>query len=251
MKPFTHLLRHLRVLLRTLIVVVLTFSLVLIAGVLQVFQVPHTVIFGLFRVWRRLVLWTISLRISIEGPVPTRPGIIMPNHRSYADVLVIPTHFPIVFVSMAEVKRWPLIGWGAKALDTVFVDRSDPDSRKKTREQLNDRLNKGESVIIFPEGGTHRGPDILKLKPGMFHTVAQGNIPIHPVAIEYRDPNMAWVGEKSFLGHYWHHFGKARIEVSVRFGPEMQGTEGESLQKELAEWLTQQLIEMRNHWESK
>ncbi|MGD1847470.1 MAG: lysophospholipid acyltransferase family protein [Salibacteraceae bacterium] len=249
MNPFTFLLRHVRAFLRTTIVLVLTFILVLLAGLLQIFQVPHPVIFGLFRVWRRLVLWTINLQITVEGPTPQRPGIVMPNHRSYADVLVIPTRFPIVFVSMAAVKKWPSIGWGAQALDTVFVDRSDPDSRRKTREQLDDRLQKGESVIIFPEGGTHRGPDIRELKPGMFHTVAQGNIPIHPVAIEFRDPGMAWVGKQSFFGHYWKNFGKARIEVAVRFGEELTGTEGEKLRNQMASWLTSQLAEMRQRWD--
>ena len=95
--------------------------------------------------------FVLNVKITVVGEVPTQPAIIMANHRSYVDVLALISKVPAVFVAKASVKKWPLIGWGGNALDTLWVERSDKDSRRKTRKQLKNRLEANKSVVIFPD----------------------------------------------------------------------------------------------------
>ena len=98
----------------------------------------------------------------------------------------------------------------AVGLKTIFVDRTNQESRRQTREDVKDRLNEGYSVIVFPEGTTYQAPDLGKFFPGMFFIAAEGEIPVIPAAIEYLDPEDAWAGSESLLQHYFRAFGKAK-----------------------------------------
>ena len=136
---------------------------------------------------------------------------MMGNHRSYADAVVLPVSFPVVFVARHETKSWPIVGWGATLLGTIWVKRDKKESRRATRAALKDRLNDGYGVVIFPEGTTSTGPELLPYHKGMFYTCAENGFPIAPAAIEFEDPNIAWVNAEWFIPHAFRHFGKRRL----------------------------------------
>ena len=121
-----------------------------------------------------------------------RARSVMGNHRSYVDAVLFPVGFPVVYVGRIESKSWPIIGWGATLLGTIWVDRKSKDSRRATRAAVRERLSEGMGIVIFPEGTTFKGPQLLEYRPGMFYTCAEEGFPIVPVALEYRDPNIAW-----------------------------------------------------------
>ena len=102
-------------------------------------------------------LWLKMMGIKVvvrEGVQPREAGILMANHRSYVDVMFFRSATPQIYLSKIEVKNWPLIGWGAKALDVVFVDRSSKESRSASRAELAERIRNGLSPVVFPEGTT-------------------------------------------------------------------------------------------------
>lgn len=209
----------------------------------------HRTIFNFYLFWKRGVLWLMNIQVEEVGTKPNTPGVIMANHRSYVDIAITPSDIPFVIVAKKSVRSWPLVGLGGDAIRTIWVDRERKDSRIKTREKMNYRLGKGGSVLIYPEGTTSKGPGLLDLKPGMFHTCADGDFPIYPMAIEYEDQDIAWVGDDLFIPHFIRHFGQKRVRVKVRYGSAISGKEGETLRLQTYDWLNTALSEMRSEWD--
>ena len=186
-----------------------------------------------------------GLDIKWHGAPPNDPHVIMGNHRSYADAVVLPVSFPVVFVARHETKSWPIIGWGATLIGTIWVKRDKKESRRATREALKERLNNGYGIVIFPEGTTAMGPELLPYHKGMFYTCAEHGFPIAPAAIEYEDPDIAWVNAEWFIPHALKHFGKRRVVVHVSFGPSFRGTDAEKLLVDVRDWTQEECLKLR------
>lgn len=191
-----------------------------------------------------------GVRIRWEGKFPDQPAVLMGNHRSYVDAILFPVGFPVVYVGRVESKSWPVIGWGASLMGTIWVDRQSKESRRATRAAVRDRLREGMGIVIFPEGTTYRGPELLEYRPGMFYTCAEEGFPIVPVALEYRDPNIAWVDKVWFLTHAFHHFGAKHIDVAVRIGEAVHMSDAEALRSHVRNWTETQVLELRARFDS-
>ena len=186
-----------------------------------------------------------GMRITWEGEFPDSAAVVMGNHRSYVDAILFPVSFPVVYVARKETKSWPIIGWGASVIGTIWVDRKSKDSRRATRAAVRSRLEEGMGIVIFPEGTTHRGPDLLEYRPGMFYTCAEEGFPIVPVALEYKDPDIAWVGNTWFIPHAFHHFGAKHIDIAVRFGEAVHMDDAEALRTHVRNWTQAQCLDLR------
>ena len=191
-----------------------------------------------------------GMRIRWDGDLPEKPCVLMGNHRSYVDAILFPVEFPVVYVARVETKSWPIIGWGATLIGTIWVDRNNKSSRKQTRETVRQRLADGMGLVIFPEGTTHKGPELLDYRPGMFYTCAEEGFAITPVAIEYANPNIAWVGNDLFIPHAFEHFGAKHIDIAVRFGPRMVSRDAESLRKQVRDWTEANCLELRAQFDN-
>jgi 1-acyl-sn-glycerol-3-phosphate acyltransferase len=219
------------------------------AATLKLLGYPYPVVFKAFKFWRKSQMVLMNVKMELQGNAPDKAGILMSNHRSYLDVILLPSDFPYTFVAKASVRKWPLIGWGASVVNTVWVNRQSKESRKETREQLQKRLEQNQSVVIFPEGTTHKGPEVLPFKPGMFHTVAQGGFPIIAAAIEYRDPDVAFVDDDLFIPHFFKVFGRASFPVKVRYSEAFYGEDGDELRKRVHSWVSEQCLQFRKEWD--
>jgi len=183
------------------------------------------------------VRFVLNIRVKYLGNRPSEPGLILSNHRSYIDIVLIPSKTPYVIVAKKEVSKWPIIGLAAKAIKVIFVDRDSAENRRRVREQIISRLKEGLSVLIYPEGTTFEGPGILPLKPGMFRVAANEGLKIFPVAIEFKDKDMAWIGDDTFLLHFFKAFSNWRVDVDVSFGPVISGSDEKQLREETFKWI--------------
>ncbi len=193
----------------------------------------------------------LGIRIHWFGESPKDPSVLMGNHRSYLDAVVLPTSFPVVFVARHETKAWPIIGWGATLLGTIWVKREDKESRKATRIAVKDRFDSGYGVVIFPEGTTNKNPELLPYKKGIFYSCAENGFQIAPVAIEYRDPNIAWVDDEWFIPHTFKHFGGRYIDTYVSFGPAFKNKDAEKLIVDVRSWTQKECSRLRGLIDSK
>ncbi len=190
---------------------------------------------------RSLWLWMMGIKVVVrEGVPPNEAGILMANHRSYVDVMFFRSATPQIYLSKAEVKSWPLIGWGAKALDVVFVDRSSKESRTASRAELAERVQRGLSPVVFPEGTTvDRG--LLEFNPGMFYTAAELNVSVVPFVMEYSDPKMAWVDDDTFVSHLLKMLTRPAWHVDLYIGEPVRNPDGAQLAAEIRTWMLQRV----------
>ncbi len=239
------LLKFLRALVRFNIFIFLSLAGVFSASVRKIVGATHADLYKPYTWYCRNIHRSTGIRVHVEGTVPTHASVIVSNHRSYIDAVMVPSPHPLVFVAKAEVRYWPIIGWGGSALRTIWVKRSSPESRKETRQEVLRRIQDELSVIIFPEGTTHDGPELLEYKMGMFKMCADGGFPITPIAMEYRDKDVAWIGSSTFLDHAFRSFGHRNIDVSVRFGEVQYGDDPVELRQRIHDWTSKACLEMR------
>ncbi|MEO0900204.1 MAG: lysophospholipid acyltransferase family protein [Bacteroidota bacterium] len=196
--------------------------------------------------WARRTSKALGADVEVQGEKPEYGALLVPNHRTYIDIVHFIKGTPICFVAKKSVASWPLVGKGANILRTIWVDRSSKESRRQTREAVKNRLKEGISVVVFPEGTTYKAPELGELHKGIFYVAADGEVPIVPVAIEYQDPDDAWVGTETFLPHFLRAFGgKKKIGVKMRYGQPIKGTDGEVLRQEVADWLKKNTHELQ------
>jgi lyso-ornithine lipid O-acyltransferase len=191
-------------------------------------------------IYARLATWLLRLlgvRVELEGRAPEGLSVIVANHRSYVDVPLVMSTMPSVFLAKAEIAGWPLFGTAARLARTVFVDRDDPGSRQRAFAALGDALDRGQRIVVFPEGTTSTGPGCLPFRDGAFRLAAGRDLPIVPVAIAYHDVGAAWVDDSSFVAHFLECFRARRLRVSVAIGDEIRGRDAAALRQRAEQWV--------------
>ncbi len=173
------------------------------------------------RRWARSLLRLFAVEVVVAGAVPANPGrpgrLLVSNHRSAIDIGVILATFGGTFVSRADLSRWPLVGTAARAVGTVFVDRSSARSGAATIRAVLTRLEQGQSIAVFPEGTTFEGDEVRPFHAGAFTAAVRAKAEILPVGLAYpKDSGASFVNE-SFLEHLGRMAaaGPTRMVVAV------------------------------------
>lgn len=176
------------------------------------------------RRWLAGALRLLGVRLRVLGR-PLGAGVLVAaNHVSWLDILVLGAIYGPSFVSKAEVRGWPLLGWLAGQGGTLFLQRGDRDSAGHVTERMTWRLLRGEPVIIFPEGTTTAGLDVARFKPRLFRSATHAQRPVQPVALRYdcggRGPGpVPFLGEDSFLRNLWALAAEPGVTVAAVCGP--------------------------------
>ena len=233
-----------RLFLRSVVFIILTISCTIVALVGGLIF-GHRFALGTQQFWSVVMLKVFGVKTVLHGDKP-KVGLMMSNHQSYIDIWLIPKYAITVFVAKAEVKKMPLVGWGASAVNTVYVDRNSKESRQQTKNQIAERIRNGRSVIIFPEGTTGDGNGLLPLKPGMFYNAAEEGFPIIPTVIFYEDADLAWVGDDNMADHFFRNFSKPSTTAHIVFGEPITGTDGEELMNRVRDWKLAEIERFRN-----
>ena len=186
--------------------------------------------------WRWMVR-AAGLRIRIHGTVPqTGPTLVVSNHASYLDVLVLGSILLGSFVSKSDVAKWPGIGFVTKLGRTVFIDRNRQGSERE-RNVVRERLEEGDILVLFPEGTSNDGNHVLPFKSTLFAvaetplTGPDGNarpITVQPVSVAYSGldglpmqrafrPFYAWYGDMTLVDHLFNALGLGNVTIDVIF----------------------------------
>ncbi len=191
----------------------------------------------------------LGIRTTVYGELPTTQGLIVANHRSYFDPIVIVNHLHAFPVAKKEVASWPLIGYICKISGVLFVDRKDPESRQKTSESIKMALSKGHSVINFPEGTTTSLPTTVDFNYGSFAMATKIEAAVIPVAIDYKEPTDAFVGDDTFIPHFLKSFGKLTTEIKITYFSSLFSDDAEYLLKTSKQLIDKELIRFRKDWD--
>lgn len=157
--------------------------------------------------WSARLLKILNIELVVQGAnLPQQaPYLIASNHISWLDIHVINAFQPIRFVAKAEVEGWPVFGWMAKQLGTVFIRRDNARHAREVVGQMAEALKTGP-ICIFPEGTSTAGATVLPFKPNLFESAILAQKPVFPLAIQYlskvtgeRSESPAFIGEMGLL----------------------------------------------------
>ena len=155
----------------------------------------------------------------------TSPQLLVANHVSWLDVLVIQSLQPSVFVAKKEVRAWPVVGAIAHACEVVFVDRGSPSSARKMVTEVTQALAHGHCVTGFPEGTSTEGHDVRMFHTNLFEAAIERSVDVQPVALRYVHATTgehctvaAFVGEIGFIESLHKVMCAPSITVNLNMG---------------------------------
>jgi 1-acyl-sn-glycerol-3-phosphate acyltransferase len=171
----------------------------------------------------RLVLDGLGVHYRVEGAPPTG-GLVVANHLGYLDILILSAAMPCFFVSKMEIAGWPFFGTAARAGGTIFLDRSSLASANSVAEEIIQRFKLPVPVLLFPEGTTSDGSQVLPFRSRLIASATAAGAPITAAAIRYvidggiEERELCWIGDAAFLPHLWKMLGTPGFFAVVRFG---------------------------------
>jgi lyso-ornithine lipid O-acyltransferase len=186
------------------------------------------------RWYHRLSCRVLGIRLVFEGkPIETNPALYVINHTGYLDIEILGAAVEASFISRADVANWPWFGWLAKLQRSVFIDRKRA-AAAGHRNAIVERFDRGDRLILFPEGTSSDGGHVLPFKSSLFSVAdyRRNGVPVavQPVSVAYIRldgiplgrawrPFLAWYGEMYLAPHVWTLVGLGVLTVELTFFP--------------------------------
>ncbi len=198
--------------------------------------------------WYQQFLKLMNIHVRVHGELAEDNHLMVANHISWKDIVLLSSLYPTTFVAKSEISRWPVVGWMSVRTGTLFIKRGSISDVRRLNKQIAEILRAGERVTVFPEGGTGEGEEIAHFYPGMFQAVVdieeQINIGVQPVVIIYKvdgrlSADIPYTGDTNMLKNLWAILGFKQITADVYFTPVIQATS--CSRKELAQKTYQQM----------
>ena len=185
------------------------------------------------QVWamQLLRIWGIDLEVR-GAPVVSGPALLVCNHISWLDILVIHATRHCRFVSKSELKGWPLLGTLATGAGTLYIERAQRKDAMRMVKDMAQSLREGEVLAVFPEGTTGDGIGMLPFHSNLIQSAIEGDAPIQALALQFVDTrtqgiSMAarFVGDDTLLASIWSTLNARGLKAVVNFG-ELQMAQG-------------------------
>jgi len=169
------------------------------------------------------ILHSLGIDYQIEGQPPTH-GLVVSNHLSYLDILILSAAMPCAFVAKMEIGGWPFFGKAARVGGTIFLDRSSLSSAMSVAEQMSERLKLPIPVLLFPEGTSTDGSEVLPFHPRLIDPATSAGVQITAAAVRYvieggvEERELCWYGDVEFLPHLMKALETPGFTAAVQFG---------------------------------
>ena len=185
-------------------------------------------------IFHRILLKILGIKVKVIGKKTSlRPLILVGNHTSYIDIIILGSIMPICFIAKQEIKSWFLFGFLAKMQNTIFIKRKN----FKTLENIKN-INKGldfeSAVVLFPEGTTNTRKKILNFKSSFFNLFESNNTlglqnfslcytHVNSMPIDNRTrPQVSWYGDMNIVTHLLNFLKLSSVNATVVLHPIMQ-----------------------------
>lgn len=150
--------------------------------------------------WSQRMLGILGLRLQLQGMQIAPGAMLVANHISWVDIFVINAASPSAFVSKAEVRDWPLIGWLAARNDTIFLRRGSRGHARIINAEIAALLDAGRNVAIFPEGTTTDGRHVLHFHAALLQPAVACGHAVQPLALSYRNMDESYSRAPAYDG---------------------------------------------------
>ncbi len=203
--------------------------------------------------WSAQLLNVLGIRLRSSGTPRTGAVLFIANHISWLDILAINAVRPARFVSKADVRHWPVMGWMVACGGTLFIERERKRDALRVVHQVAEALKAGETIAVFPEGTTSDGHALLPFHANLLQAAIATEAPVQPIALRYSDKRnkvssaAAYIGATSLAQSVWWVACADGLQVNVQILP-AEGTRhldrralAERLQAQIASALFQPL----------
>ena len=178
------------------------------------------------QVWASQLLRIWDIELEVRGkPVLLGPALLVCNHISWLDIVVIHATRHCRFVSKSELREWPLIGTLATGAGTLYIERENRKDAMRMVKEMAGALKDGDVLAVFPEGTTGDGLDMLPFHANLIQSAIDGDAPIQPLALQYLDArsgeiSMAarFVGDDTLVESIWSTLNSTGLRAIVNFG---------------------------------
>lgn len=182
----------------------------------------------IFHHWAQVIAWGLGMQVKVEGEPPPCPFLLVANHLSYVDIVLLVSQVPCTFVARADLRDWPLFGPMVPAGGTLFLNRDLKRDIPRVIEQLKVPYEAGVGVVIFPEGSSSKGETVPVFRSSLLEPAARGRFPVYHASIRYETApglpsareSVCWWGDMEFLPHLKVLFGLPGFEAGLAFGNE-------------------------------
>jgi lyso-ornithine lipid O-acyltransferase len=196
--------------------VALALAVMLLPSVLLRRQVP-----AIAAGWLSRAAVILGVQVLARGRPHHAPVLMLANHISWLDILVLAGQSDSGYIAKAEVAGWPLLGWMFQVGGTEFVRRGSHADLARVQEQMAWRLKAGQRLTVFPEGTSGDGVLPSRFRPRLIQAAVAAKVPVQPVAIYYgpHPERIAFVGEESFLHNLWALLGGEPVLAEITYLP--------------------------------
>lgn len=189
--------------------------------------------------WAKSSLALLSIELKVIGSPPRQgPMLLVANHVSWLDIVVLLASCPCHFVSKVEIGQWPVVGALTRAVGTLFITRSSRRDAMRVVHQMTEHLHadQGAVLAIFPEGTTSNGLQVLPFHANLFQAAISANAAVQPLALRFEDATTGkhslapcYIDNDTLLGSLWRTLTAPRQRVVLHFG-QSQHCEGRKRQ---------------------
>jgi len=178
--------------------------------------------------WARKLLCFLNIRAVYRG-LPPGNGILVSNHVSYLDILLLSARHPLVFVAKSEVSRWPFFGWSAQCAGTIFIRRAQKSDVHRVSLEIASMVKAGIVVCFFPEGSSTSGKELLPFRSALFQPADENLWLVTPACITYSlkdgrvEDDVAYWRDMVLAPHLCRLLSKQQIDASVTYGHAIAG----------------------------
>lgn len=175
--------------------------------------------------WSARMLALLGIGLQASGSVQQAPVLLLANHVSWLDILALNAVQPLRFVSKADVRNWPLLGFLIARSGTLFIERERKRDALRVVHQVAAALHAGAAVAVFPEGTTGVGARLLPFHANLLQAAITSGAPVQPVALRYCDAAsrfstaVVWIGATSLAESVWRIACADSLQVRVTLLP--------------------------------
>ena len=175
--------------------------------------------------WLATVIKIVGLNLKVEGKVPTddQASLWVANHASWLDIPIVGS-MGSGFLSKAEVRKWPVIGWLGEKGGTVYIERGGKNASQIASQEIANKIHAGDNILVFPEGTTSTAGDVRRFHARIFAPAMDHNLPVQPIAVQYLNdkgephPSVMWENQ-SFMSNLIEIIGETSINVILTYLP--------------------------------
>jgi 1-acyl-sn-glycerol-3-phosphate acyltransferase len=176
------------------------------------------------RFWQGTLMRIFGFRLRALGRAHAGACMSVANHVSWLDITLIHSQRVVHFVAKSEISRWPVVGWMARRAGTIYHRRGSTDSLNAVAQMMVDRMRSGESVGVFPEGGSSTSFAVRTFHARIFQPAIDAQVPVQPIALRYARggalvDSVPFLPNEGFLANFLRLLGEPGCDAEVHFLP--------------------------------